>query len=119
MFPKGAPDTVPGVLKGYKLLPGGIWEKQFKVTALCDFIGMDFTFWSEERALPSVQTTREIVGDGHHVKFPLYEEYERANRTIDYMEGEEEEGPPEERGAERDEPGDGGIPTDGARASRA
>jgi hypothetical protein len=71
-LPKGAPDSVPGVFFGYKLNPGGLWEKEYKVVDLRDFKDMDFSGWGYPANVRQ-QTVREVVWNKTNVVFPLYE----------------------------------------------
>ena len=48
-MPKAAPDAVPGIMFGYKLNPGGIWNGEFYFVALHEFADMDFTMWGSAR----------------------------------------------------------------------
>ena len=45
-MPKGSPDTIPGVFFGYKLLPGGLWERLTSLQRF-GFFGMG---WRRNRA---------------------------------------------------------------------
>jgi hypothetical protein len=44
-MPKGVPDTVPGIFLGYKLLPGGLWQGEYRVVELSCFSGMTLNGW--------------------------------------------------------------------------
>ena len=61
-MPKAAPDAVPGVMFGYKLNPGGIWNGEFYFVALHEFADMDFSIWGSARDV-SVQTVKEVWWD--------------------------------------------------------
>ena len=58
-MPKAAPDAVPGVMFGYKLNRGGIWNGEFYFVAMHEFADMDFSMWGSARHV-SVQTVKEV-----------------------------------------------------------
>ena len=57
-----APDAVPGIMFGYKLNPGDIWNGEFYFVALQEFANMDFSVWGTARDV-SVQTVKEVWWD--------------------------------------------------------
>ena len=83
-MPKAAPDAVPGIMFGYKLNPGGVWNGEFYFVALREFADMDFPIWGSARNV-SVQTVKEVWWD-KKVVFPLLAKYHRANTTIEGIE---------------------------------
>ena len=85
-LPKASPDSVPGLFFGYKLLPGGLWENEYKVADLRVFKDMDFSGWGSNARI-RVQTVREVIWKPTTIIFPLVGKYERANRTIEGIEG--------------------------------
>ena len=83
---KGDPDTVPGVFLGYKLLPGGLWQGEFRVAALTEFAGLDLTEWGRHDDIHH-QVVKEVLFSPKVVSFPLRTKFDYVTRTIAGAEG--------------------------------
>ena len=87
-LPKGSPQAVPGIFLGLKLLPGGLWQGEYKVADLTEFQDMDLSVWGRCSDIKT-QTVREVLPlrKGEPIIFPLRERYDFQNRTLDGLEG--------------------------------
>ncbi len=92
---KGVPDTVPGVFLGYKLQPGGLWQGEYRVSALTEFVGLDLTSWGNHEDIKH-QVVKEIVFSPKSITFPLRAKYDYVNRTLEGLEGTPFEAEPDE-----------------------
>ncbi len=77
-LPKGSPDTIPGIFFGYKLLPGGLWDNEYRVVDSRAFKDMGFLGWGGNENV-HVQTVREVVWLSACVDSPLFVKYALAN----------------------------------------
>ena len=82
-LPKLAPNASPGVLMGYKLLPGGSWNKEYYVAPLTDFKFVDLSVDGDASAVEP-QTVKELVPP-KVFEFPLKGHYDLVNRTLGGM----------------------------------
>ena len=87
---KFGPDSIPGVFAGYHIGPGMHWSRQYKVWPLSEFVNQnlgDDASKPEHRLLkPHLTEKVEMVSP---LKFPLKEEYERMNATLEGMKEKE------------------------------
>ena len=87
---KFGPDSIPGVFAGYHIGPGMHWSRQYKVWPLSEFVNQnlgDDAIKPEHRLLkPHLAEKVEMVNP---LKFPLKEEYERMNTTLEGMKEKE------------------------------
>ncbi len=86
LIDKGDPDTVPGVFLGYKLLPGGLWQGEFRVAALTEFAGLDLLAWGKHSDVHH-QVVKEVVFSFKTCSFPLRAKYDYVTRTLAGAEG--------------------------------
>ena len=83
---KFGPDSIPGVFAGYHIGPGMHWSRQYKVWPLSEFVHQnlgDDASNPEHRLLkPHLTEKIEMVTP---LTFPLKQEYERINTTLEGM----------------------------------
>ena len=83
---KFGPDSIPGVFAGYHIGPGMHWSRQYKVWPLSEFVHQnlgDDASKPEHRLLkPHLTEKVEMVTP---LTFPLKQEYERINTTLEGM----------------------------------
>ena len=96
LMPKGVPDTVPGIFLGYKLLPGGLWQGEYRVVDLICFVGMTLNSWGSHSDVKH-QVVKEIVWNSKlNVVFPLRAKYDFQTRTLEGIEGQPFESAPDQ-----------------------
>lgn len=80
------PKGIPGVFAGYEVKPGMSWSRQYRVWSLETFTSQSLAFDARSpiRKLGKPQLTETIVFM-NPIEFPLDEEYERINSTIEGM----------------------------------
>ena len=87
---KFGPDSIAGVFAGYHIGPGMHWSRQYKVWPLSEFVKQnlgDDASKPEHRLLKPHLTEKVVVVTP--LKFPLKEEYERMNATLEGMKEKE------------------------------
>ncbi len=84
---KGSPDTVPGVFLGYKIQPGGLWQGEYRVAALTEFVSLDLVAFGRHDDIHH-QVVKEIVWFPKMVVvFPLRAKYDYCTRSLAGAEG--------------------------------
>ena len=80
---KAAPKRSYGIFLGYRLQPGGLWNGEYVVADLDDFVNSNFDWdapGSDFRIYPHITERVDLGKRG--VCFPLKPAYERANETL-------------------------------------
>ncbi len=86
LITKGNPDTVTGVFLGYKLLPGGLGQGEFRVAALTEFADLDLLTWGRHKDVHH-QVVKEVLFRPAAINFPLRAKFDYVTRTLAGAEG--------------------------------
>ena len=78
-------DTVDGIFAGYELGPGYTWTGQYRIWALEDVRDTDLSKFADALSHKHSEMHKAKVVEVHQngIFFPLKEEYDRLNHTLD------------------------------------
>ena len=79
-LPKGAPRGIPGIFLGWKIMPGGAWNREYHVLRLSDLAGANF--YDGVDTFPATERTVLRVEWNGICTYPCRSEWEKANHTI-------------------------------------